>query len=439
MEINKQEISKNHLVIKVSLFNEDYKNQVNEKMKLCRKTANFPGFRKGQVPPTLIEKRYKTSFISEEIKILLNKAIENYILENSLNLLANPLQIHQDEITSEQKPLNFEFEIGLKPKILIDLKKIQVTYYEIELTKEELENHINKLRENLGEIKEKENVDISSKVQGEISFLKDQQKSSSFELENNNYTFDIKELSLESQNKILKAKIDQEIQFDSGNLFEDEKKNKDFLEKSQEFIFKIKKIVQINLAELNQEFFKKVYHQENIETIEKFQEKIKEELSSSYQKQVDYFLFNEIIEKLIKNTDFELPKEFLLKWIANENPDLTQEEINQEYKKSEPSLKYQLIENKLIEEFHIKITKEDLEEGFNKWIISQYKKMGIEILEEKIKETSQILMKDKKQIEALSKDILQEKMIAVFKENINLEIQKISWEDFIEKIKIKQT
>ena len=138
MVLASQKVDEVHQILKIILSPEDYNEEVEKKIQQYRKNANIPGFRKGQVPFSLIRKNYRTIFISEQIKEILNKTIENYLLENSLKILGRPLQIHQDKITQEAQEFKFEFEIGLSPNFLLDLKQIRAVYYTIEVGEEEV-------------------------------------------------------------------------------------------------------------------------------------------------------------------------------------------------------------------------------------------------------------------------------------------------------------
>ena len=115
MNITKEQIDPLNAVLKVEVSREDYQEKVDNILKDYRKNANIPGFRKGQVPMGLIKKQYGKAVLVDEVNKLLQDNLNNYLTEEKLDVLGNPLPKQQDNFNWEADDLAFEFELGLAP------------------------------------------------------------------------------------------------------------------------------------------------------------------------------------------------------------------------------------------------------------------------------------------------------------------------------------
>jgi len=91
MKITKKELSPLHAILTVAVTKEDYSEKVENLLKDYRKRASIPGFRKGQVPMSLIKKQYEQGVKAEEINKLLQQSLSEYIQKEKLDLLGNVL------------------------------------------------------------------------------------------------------------------------------------------------------------------------------------------------------------------------------------------------------------------------------------------------------------------------------------------------------------
>ena len=100
--------------------------------------------------------------------------------------------------------------------------------------------------------------------------------------------------------------------------------------------FTIEEINEREPAALDQELFDKLFGEGKVTSEKELKDKIKEDSEKQFEQQSDQKLLNDITEKLIDETKFELPSEFLKKWIqiSGENP-LTEDEAKEEFEKSQ--------------------------------------------------------------------------------------------------------
>ena len=137
--------------------------------------------------------------------------------------------------------------------------------------------------------------------------------------------------------------------------------------------FTISEINKRELADLDQDLFDKLFGKDSVTTVTELKAKIKEDAEKQFVQQADQKFLNDVTEYLVDNTKFDLPAEFLQKWMqtAGEQP-LELDQAKEEYEKSEKSLRYQLIEGKLIEGNNIQVTMDDIKDHAREMITGKW-------------------------------------------------------------------
>ena len=171
-------------------------------------------------------------------------------------------------------------------------------------------------------------------------------------------------------------------------------------------------------------------------TASELKEKIKEDAEKQFQQQADQQLLNAVIESLVENTKFELPKEFLQKWMQTAGEkQLTEEEAIAEYEKSEKGLRYQLIEGKVIKDNDIQLGYPELMEyakGFIKQQMAQFGNTNPK--EEELNEIAGRVLSNEEEAKRLQQQFISEKLIGFYKENMDFDTKEVSYEEFIKEV-----
>ena len=275
--------------IKINLKEEDYQSQVEEKVKEYRKKANLKGFRPGKVPAGIIKKMYGKAIKVEEINQLVSQSLPNYIREQKINIVGEPLPDYEksEEIDWEnQKEFEFTYDIGFVDDFNYEVSEnLKITRYKLKLTDEELEDTINRLRDQFHDTENVEEVGKEDIIHGKV-------KQQEGELENET-SVDLKEMD-ESQSKIFAgAKKGNTVTFDirethpeNGDVAVLLSKNpEEVAEVTGAFEFTIDSIMRRKPAEMNQEFFDKVFGEGATENEEQFREKVKETVQENYDRE----------------------------------------------------------------------------------------------------------------------------------------------------------
>ncbi|GLB50641.1 trigger factor [Neptunitalea lumnitzerae] len=434
MNITKEQVDDLNAIVTVALSKEDYSEKVDTTLENYRKTANIPGFRKGHVPMGLVKKQYGKAVLLDEVNKMLQEALNNYLTEEKLDVLGNPLPMAQDEFDWDAEELTFKFELGLAPSFDIDFGKDAITHYNIVADEEMLNGQVERIQKQFG------------KLVGHKEVIKDAEITATFvneEKEINNkatFTFD-KIKSEEAAEKLLGTKIGETVTLSTKGLFEDDHDLMEVLKVSHddahgldiEVTATIEESNTRDLAELNQELFDKLFGEGNVTSEEEMKAKIKEDAEKQFVQQSDQKLLNDVTETLIENAKFDLPAEFLVKWIqtAGENP-MTEEEAKAEYEKSEKGLRYQLIEGKIITENNLQVTFDELKEFAKTYIKAQMAQFGqLDPSDEEVENITMRIMSNQEEVKRLSDQVMSQKMITFFKDNANLTVKEVTYEDFV--------
>ena len=434
MNITKTDIDNLNAVLTVEISADDYSEKVNKVLTDYRKSANIPGFRKGHVPMGMVKKQYGKAVLVEEVNKLLQENLHKYLTEEKLDVLGNPLPKNDADIDWDSGDFAFEFELGLAPEFVVDVTKKAVTQYKVVADKEMIENQVKSIRKQYGKLISKTEVAKDDEITG--TFV-----SSEKELEKKT-TFSTEVIKGKKQMTALTgAKVGDTIVLKTKGLFIDEHDNERLLGVSHddahgldiEVTLTVEEVNTREMAELDQELFDKLFGEAVVTSEEELKLKIKEDAERQFEQQSDQKLLNDVVESLIENTKFDLPSEFLQKWIqvSGEKP-LTEDEAKEEFAKSEKGLRYQLIEGKLRAEHNLQVTFEELKDYSKNMIKAQMAQYGqMDPTEEEIEGVVARVMGNQEEVNRLSEQMNTNKILQFFKENAKLKTKEITYEKFI--------
>lgn len=435
MNIIKEQIDELNAVVKVAISKDDYQDKVEKILRDYRKEANIPGFRKGQVPMGLIKKQYGKAVLVDEVNKLLQDNLNKYLTEEKLDVLGNPLPKQQDNFDWDSDNLDFEFELGLAPNFEVQVKtKKAVTQYKIVADKKMIEEQVDRIQKQYGKLVSKTEVGKSDEVTGTfINETAEIEHKATIELD--------KIKSKKAIDALVGKKVGETVSLKTKGLFKEDYSLSGALGIDREKAEKLNIEVSLNIEEINerepatldQELFDKLFGKDNVKTEKELKEKIKEDSEKQFEQQSDQKLLNDITEKLIDNTKFDLPAEFLRKWIqvSGENP-LSDDEAKEEFDKSEKGLRYQLIEGKIIQENNLQVQMDELKEFSKGFIKSQMAQYGhLDPQEEELENIAIRVMSNQDEVKRLSEQLMSQKLLDFYKEKANLKVKEVTYDDFV--------
>ncbi|SHJ78468.1 trigger factor [Arenibacter nanhaiticus] len=438
MNITKEQIDELNAVVKVAVTKEDYQDKVETILKDYRKQANIPGFRKGQVPMGLIKKQYGKAVLVDEVNKLLQDNLNKYLTEEKLDVLGNPLPKQQDNFNWDAEDFAFEFELGLAPSFSIDLKsKDAITHYKIVADAKMIDEQVERLQKQYGKLISKEVVGKTDEITG--TFVNEAEEI------DHKTTLELDKIKDENALKsLIGKKAGEVVTLNTKDLF-----TEDYLLGSSlgisatkadnleiEVSFTIEEINERELAPLDQEFFDKLFGKDVITSEEGLKERIKTDSEKQFEQQSDQKLLNDVTEHFIETTKFDLPEEFLTKWIKTTGEkQLTDDEANEEFKKSEKGLRYQLIEGKIIQENGIQIQFEELKDFAKGFIKEQMAQFGqLDPKDEELDGIAARVLSNQDEVKRLSEQLMSQKLLNLYKEKANLTSKEVTYEDFVKEV-----
>ncbi len=361
MDITLDKSTSTEGLIKIKLKEADYQKNFEEKLKEYSKKASIKGFRPGKVPSGLIKKLYGKSILAEEINNLLSKSLTDYIKENDIKIIGDPLPSESEaEIDwDNQKEFEFEYNIGLVDNFTYTTD-FKLNKYNIQLTDKEFEENLDHLKKQYGKMTNPE-----TSVEGDTIF-------GALESEENEFSKDsvlyIEKVAKKNRKKFIGVKSDDKIEVELKSLFEDEIDLEVFTNKSKEelkslkgkFTFTVKNINHVELAELNQEFFDKIFGKDVVKTEEEFIKKYKDIIEENLNRESDYFLSQQIQKQLTEKTKMDIPQDFYKKWILKTQENVSADELEKDFEHYVRDLKWNLIKNKIADDNELKVEHTDV-------------------------------------------------------------------------------
>ena len=430
--------------IKIEVSENDYSEKVNDVLKKYRKDAVVPGFRKGKTPMSIIEKQYKTSIVVDEVNKILQDSLYKHITENKLKVLGSPMPLTDNEIDwKNNTDFVFEYEVGLAPDLSIKIsQKDKLTYYNIKADDKLIENYCNDIAKRYGKM-----TNPSESIAGDLVYCLIQQLDATGEIDasgiSNEATVSIDSIKDKKfQKQFIKIKADDILKLNVKEVFTNKADLAAMLKVSQgelenlesnQFQFKVIRINRLAPAELNKDLFDKVYPEKNVKSLKDFKAKIKEEAEKSFVMESDRMLKNDVVLFLVEKVKFDLPDEFLMRWLvkSSEKP-LTLEQVKIDYPNYSKSLKWQLIENKILEDNDVKITNDDLISFTKDLVKRQMQQYGQANTDDKqLSDIAENILKNEDERKKISNQLFDEKTLIIYKDLFKLNQKSISYDDFV--------
>ena len=431
-------------ILTVKIQEADYASLVEKQLKTIRQKANIPGFRPGMVPMGLVKKQYGTAVKAEEINKLLQTKIFEYIKENKVDMLGEPLPIEEQQAAIDMvndTEFTFEFEIALAPKFDATLTADdKLAYYKIQPTDEMIDSQVQAYAQRCGEYKQVESYEDKDMLKGSLVEAAEEGISVKDAVMMPTYMKNDEQKAL-----FAGAKVGDVITFNPTTAFDGSEAELASLlkiEKSEvaahagEFTFTISEITRFVASELNQNVFDAAFGKDNVKSEEEFRAKIGEQISERFAVDSDYKLLLDTRSYLMERIGkMEFP-EALLRRIMEMNKAEGAESISEEdFQKSITELSWHLIKEQLAKKFEVKIDDNDVLAVAKAATRDQFMQYGMgNVPEELLENYATGMLKQEKTREALINRAVDIKLIEAVKSTVTLNEEQISVEDFNKKL-----
>lgn len=456
MDINRENKDEQNAVLKVQVKPEDYQENVDAVIKDYKKKAKMDGFRPGKVPEGLIRKMYGRAIKIDEINKIVSQKLNEYIQSEKLKVLGEPLPSKEEQDKTinwdQDKEFEFAFDVGIAPEIEVKISKHdKVPYYKIKITDDLIEKQKEEYLNRMGEFK---NVDaVSDKeelLKADLTEMDEEGNVKEEGVFKENISLSLSVIKDEEIKKQFEnAKPEDEIVIDLKKAYPNDTELASLLEVQKEelenisnyFRVFINEIKKFEKAEINQEFFDKLYGEGEVTSEEEFNEKIKADLEQQFKPESERKLHIDIKDHFVRKINPKLPSEFLKRWLkaTQQNENLTEEQIDNEFPKFEHDVKWDLIKNKIIEDNEIKVEEDEVLELAKRLTQQQFQQYGMmNFPEEQLEQYAKQLMTNEEQKRKIHDQKQEEKVIEQIKENIKLNEQEVTFEEFKKQVEEDQ-
>lgn len=449
MDIVLDKTSETNASLLITLKPDDYRPEVDKKLKQYAKQASIKGFRPGHVPASLVRKMYGKGILVEEINSLLNKSLSNYIRENKLQVVGDPLPNREEADAIDwdnQEEFKFSYELGLASDFTVDLAALgSVNRYTIEAGEKEVDETIENLRKQFHAHAHADEIAEGDTVYGELKQLSAAEGVDPFETKT---ALPMNKVAADALGTFIGRKKGETFTFDIAAAFPEPKdralaigaKKEDAENYTGEFSFTIEDITRHEPAELNQEFFDKVLGAGKATDEADFRTQVRTIIGQNYGRESDNLLRYDIEQALLDNILISLPDEFLKNWLLSVNEGkFTAEQIDEQYPDFTKSAKLQLIKNKIAEQADLNVTFEEVMDATRQMVRDQFGfagEMGGEMTETIDKIARNYLMDEKNNGQNYTTTfnrVFDDKVIDYIKSKLTVVDQTVSLDEFRER------
>ena len=444
MNITKNQVDNLNATLKIELGKEDYAERVEKALKDYQKKVVVKGFRPGKTPMGLVKKMYGQSLLLDEINKLLGEALNNYIKDNDLHILGEPLPNE-----TEQKPLNLEderfeflYDIALSPEVNVKMsKREKLPYYRIKVDDEMVDKQVEAICKNNGSLVEVDVIEGGEYLKGELIELDENGEAKEGGIRNEDASMSLHYMKDEEAVKaFMGKKAGEEVKFNAAKAYPNKTDYAALLGVSKEeaehagenYCFIIKEIKRYVDAEVNEELFSKLYGKDVVKDVADFRARVKAELENQLKGHSEYRFTIDAKEKMVKkNEDVALPEAFLKRWIVAVNEGMTPEEVEKDFEGYRGEFKWQLVKSAIVREYQVKVEEEDMKKEGRQIAAAQLQQYGLYgLTDEQLDGFAAKLLEDNKQRQHLYERAQEDKVFNVIRENMKLEEQEISMADF---------
>lgn len=444
MNIVRKDIDQNNATLTLSIVQADYAEQVDKKIREYRKKANIPGFRPGMVPAGLVKKMYGKAILAEEINKIVSDELYQYIRENAVNMLGEPLPntTEQPEINFDtQENFEFVFDLGLAPTFDVELtQNDSMTSYRLVVTEEMIDNQVKTHIGRYGKYVQEDVVEEKDMLKGELLEMKDG-KVNEDGLKVTDAVLTPGYMKDEAHKSLfVGAQKGAVVVFNPKQAFENEAEISSLLKISKDeaktltsdFQMTIASITRYHEADVNQELFDKVFGEGAVVNEDEFRAKIKAGIQETLQSDSDYKFGVDAREMLVaKFDDLTFPDAFLKRWLKATNEKMTEETIEADFPKMIADLKWQLIKDKLAKIANVQVEMEDVQAYARKIAAAQFAQygmvgMGDDILDNYAKD----MLKKEDTVKGIVERIAENKVFEYVKANVQVEYKEVAIEEF---------
>ena len=432
MKIEQIKIDDLNYELALTVTAEDYSDSKKKRLADYRKKAEIKGFRKGMVPMSLVEKMYGQNALVDSINDAIAQGLNNYINENNLRVLGEPLP-SEEHIANEWvdgNEFNFKFDLALNPEVSFELSsEDEVTYYTITVTAEAKNEMKNNLLKQYGSLEE-------GQAAKEDDFIIVDFEQGDMKVEG---TYVALRNVAAARASFVGVKPGDVLDVNVNEAFENETDRSSMLKVSKDelanldpmFKMTVKNVKTFVNAPLTEETFEKIF---GVKTEAEFDAKIEERIRAEYAQEADFRFSKDAKTFLLEKANVTVAEKFLKRWIYVINDcKFTMEDIEKDWDLFIVDYKWQMVRSYLMEKYGVKVEEADLLASAKGFAAYQFAMYGMNnVPEEQLEAFAKNILSQEEQGRRILDQVENEKTFAAVREAVTLKKKKISVEKFRE-------
>jgi trigger factor len=436
MNVTRENIDALNATVRIDIAKADYEEKVDKKLREYRRTASIRGFRPGHVPIQMIRKMYGTTVLVDEINNIVSESLSEYIKNESLDILGDPLPKHEghsfDPENSED--FSFTFELGLAPEFEVNLtKKQKLTRYLIEPDTKMVADYVDNYARRHGQF-------VTAEKSEEKDLLKGTVESADGSVINEAATLSVEMVKDEELKKNFLGKSPGDvIGFDLRKAFPNDYEIAGLLKKQKDevkdldgsYSIKIVEISRFVPAENDQELWDKIYGEGTVKSAAEFEAKVTDEIKEFFNRETEYKLRTDARDLVLEKTPFEVPEDFLKRWLLKVNEKATAEDIEKDFDHFRKDLRWQLIKNRVAKNNDLKITEEEILDEAKAFTRAQFAQYGLRYAtDEQITSFARDFLKKEEEARRIAEKVLDTRVLGIIIDSVKVDDKTVTPEEF---------
>lgn len=377
MNINLEKSSSTDALISIRIEESDYQQSLDQKIRDYARKANIRGFRQGKVPAGVVRNMFGKSFLADEVNNLISKSLSGYIRENKLPVLGEPMPdaARTPEIDWEsQKDFEFVFRLGLSGSFEVKLSPdIRVKRHVITVDDATVTEAVEQARKRYGQISYPETSSAADQLYGKIRQAGSEESKTGVIV--------IEKLTEAARSKFIGLQKEASVEFLVEDLSTDASVLAQILNLPEEeagartgmYHFTVDTISHTEPANLDKEFFDKVFGPDQVNSEDEFRNKVRETIAQNYLRESDHLVDHELEHYFTDHIKIDLPEAFLRDWLRETGEGkITDEVLEREFGIYLKETRWNLVRNRIAEEHEVKVEQEDVRERAKAMILEQF-------------------------------------------------------------------